>query len=447
MQRPNTVRNLLVAGGVLTATLHGGIEALTNYGHGPRVEASDFNPFVDETVKTTNAGTVPAGEPYVEVVPGTEHRDQSPKDLHRQELNLTGGAYARHFDEDPMAGVLEQQSIDSFVETVNGYMADGWDVAIHVRGLASAEDASLDGLAGVQTPSNDNQRLANTRRDAFVGALVEAGIQESSVVLEDGAEGQLTNSQLGVIRAFATQFGYQSVDALIQAYNDNPNAMPPVVNATLDTWLDDERGVSAVMVATRQVAGTGYDQPTEREVCILPVLQVIRKDVTRESWKLTVPYGVAVGLGAMALSTVATIVSGVGMMARDIRGYRGASGSGDAGGAGGNGAQKNLPKIIEDNDPAETTTTPPNEPEPDDPEKKGCIGLPWGKIALIPFLIAGATLAIRSCDNNTPPTPHSGTEKPADPCAGLERRKKVVGVKTITTRNGRSAVVRVKPAN
>ncbi|MCA9331593.1 hypothetical protein KC968_01485 [Candidatus Saccharibacteria bacterium] len=439
----NTLRNAVIVGGLLTAALHGYIEVATDSGHGPRVEASDFNPFLDETVKTVNGGTVPVGEPYVDTVSGTERISGPSTDEHRRELNLTGGAYARHFDEDPMAGVLEQQSIDDFVETVNSYKADGWDVTIHVHGLASAEDATLDGFAGVQTPSDDNQRLANTRRDAFVDALTEYGIQESTIVLENGVEGQLTDSQVETLHAYTQQFGYESVDVLIQAYNDDPESVPPVVNGVLNSWLDESRGVSAVMIAERAVPGTSHDQPTEKEVCIVPVMQVINKDATKESWKVTVPYGVALGLGAMGISIVAMTASGVGMMARDIRKYRevkGVSGAGGSGSGSGSSPEDQAPIDAYPHDEI------PTKPEPKDKEKRGCIGKYWKEILIAPVLLAGSALAIHSCMDNDP-APKREVEQPTDPCVGLDRQEKVVSVKTIETRNGRNAIVTVKPAN
>ncbi len=426
-EQNHTLRNVVIAGGLLTAALHGYIEGATDHGHGPRFEAATLNPWAPTDTQVTDLGTQRVGDPYLDTVSDEDTEIGTPIQEDREEIKLTGAAYARLFDADPMADELEEQSIDSFVSLIREYEADGWTVSVNVQGLASAEDATNDGVGGVQTPSEDNGRLADYRRDVFVDTLVAAGVDESTITLEKGDEGELTESQLDALQSLSNQFGYQSTEALIEAYNDNPDAVPPAVATTLDSWLDEHRGVTAVMVASRARPGEDIALSTEREVCVVPVVDVTRKDITTGSWKVTIPYGVLLPVVGLPLASAALTIVGARAFMRDMRAYR-ARGAGGGGADGANSGPTAPPDPVEPDTPA-ASQTPPETPQ-DKPEKKR--KWPW---LLPPIIIVGAGLLLQTCDDSAPKRrPEVVSE---DPCRGLEPVERVVGTRTIEVRDGR----------
>lgn len=432
-REPDVFRKALIVGGLLTVAFHGGIEAFTDHGHGPRFEVGALNPWVPETTEVHNRGTERVGDPYrdkitvTNTVPGKNLTDLT------EEKHFTDGAYARKFDADPHATELEASSIAEFVATVHELSANGWDVSVYVRGLASAEDASVDATGGLQTPSQDNQRLADFRRDTFVDAVVAGGLDKSHIVLESGEEDSFSDTQMEALQALSQQFGYESVYSMVDAYNLNSESVPPSVSATLSDWLDSKRGVTAIIKATRAVGELGATTQSEKEVCIIPVLRVVEESTVTESWKVTLPYALALPLAGMAL------VTGAGMLefTRDMRNIKQSikQRMASATGAGGDGSDDGdvppepqvEPELSEE---PEAIKTPPSEPTRPEKEKRKHRKWPW----LLPPIIIASVFMIHSCDDDNPQVAHREAQ---DVCEGLESIPKVVGTKTVTVQNGR----------
>lgn len=427
-------RNTALASTLAITALHGGIEAYTDHGHGPRVEIGDMIPWAPEEIKILDGGTEVVGAPYrdkvkvADVVPG-----ESTEEL-KEERSLTGATYARRFDKDPRAGELEPQPIADLVTLVQSLQIEGWNVNIHVQGLASAEDDATDASAGLQTPSEDNQNLANFRRNTFVEALTAEGIDPSMIVQEPGLEDTFSDSQMETLEVLAKQFGYESALTLVDAYNMTPDRVPPSVSDTLSQWLDTKRGVTAVVKATREVAGQSEETSTEKEVCFIPVIKVIQEEKTTGSWKITVPYAVVAPFAGMLLVTVAGMVT----MVQDIRQFSrqrsvrsggvDKSGGSRITGDGGSEGSASVPSTDSCVSKPSVELTPPGGT---DPEKKKRRKWPW----LIPPIIIAGAFAVRACHDegvSTPP-PRLTAE---DICRDLKPTPKIVGTRTIITKNG-----------
>ncbi len=440
-------RGTLAATVAASALLHLYIEYTPEHeGHGPRVEIGDLNPFAEKVKTSRIISREPAGEPYVQstTIDGSEPTADETEQITR--ITDVKSPYAREFAEDAVAREFSQEDAEAMLKTAITLKTHGWDsVSIEVQGLSSAEDDSTDGSAGLQTPSTKNIELADTRRDAVIDTIEKTKaankLEDIAVVAVPGREGFLKDNQVHIIQGLADQFGYANAEALVKAYNDDRNQLPPTVAALFDILLDSQRGTIQTIVATRTIEGEPGSKPTEEEVCIVAIKTVTEHRTEVESFEATVPYALPIVIGGV---TFGTIAAGGFLFMRNISeirrnastaGSRAGVGGGTGSGAGGvdgepddsEGDDEPLPADQAGPEPIEESEEPVEEPT-EKPEKKKRRFLPW---ILAPIVLVGAGVVIKSCDDGPADKPHAPAAKPTDPCEGLPRKEVVVSNRDI----------------
>lgn len=209
--------------------------------------------------------------------------------------------YARDFDRDPAVQEIDQNAVSVLQQVVDQMRQEGYgNITLSLQGLASAEDATRDGLAGVQTPSDDNIRTADARRDSLYKylqsdpELLPSGI---NIKLLPGAEGELDDAQIERLRSYAEQFGYgprdemSGVEAMIDDWELNPQSVPPEVDEDLQLLLGGmNRGVMVVVSATKHVPGQETTKTEPELVCMVPVQPTETHYLVTKWSKGTIPW-------------------------------------------------------------------------------------------------------------------------------------------------------------
>lgn len=454
-EQSHILRNSLLLSAAVTAGLHGWLEA-SGQGHGPRLEGMD--PFMGTQTTETDLGVIDQGDPYIVVrtVPGedTTHSEIVTK---REQPAVGAMEYAREFSQDAAVDRINQASLTDTIESVERMKAEGYAVTLFVRGRVSAEDDSIDTLGGLQTSSQKNLELAGTRAKKYVEALEEAGLDGVSIEYLEPKEDTFTDTQVKTLVDMASQFGYDNVKALVDAWNLDPENTPPAVDNLLQDWLGgSHRSVSRQIVGTKHVEVAVPGEGKTEESCVQEVVHVFRKDTDQKIGDLTMPWGIPIMIGGM-------IVGIAGEIERDRRSraaYRRERGlmvpmvslpkvdtvtSGAGGGIGGGNtiaddpsASEQVEEIVDEfpEDIPEATTPPSDPPEkPNKPERRKW---PWALPIPIALAIGGGVLVLHGCDApaSKPATP-AVAPAPPDPCHGLPPKDKLVGTQVQIIRNGR----------
>lgn len=433
-----------MAGAFASVLLHGGIEAFSDEGHGPRVDVTTLvagTPLATEHTVVTELGTEPYGNPYLSTE-GSDDTNIGPGAQEaKQDLSFTGAAYARAFDTDPRAGELNTESIQSVIDTVTSMQKEGYAVTLRVGGSASAEDESTAVDGGIQAPSQKNADLAAFRLNAFLDQVTP--LLPEGVIVErlPSFEDTLSDAQAESLAAMAEQFGYEDTHALIEHWNTDPNATPPVADETLEELLGNKRGITGEIIGIRQLAESEEVITTSETVCIQPVLTLIEERTTVEPFDATIPYVVPIVAGSMVLGAAAHTIAGVSRRRqRQLEGRllaaRVASTRGGAGRAGGGSVKEPEPdsEPIPPTTPKESEPVEPTEPPtpPSPPTEKERRRWPW--LIPIPLIFAAGSYTLHSCLSESQPRQQ---EVPApDYCGGLEPQEVIVGEKVIEVRNG-----------
>lgn len=214
-------------------------------------------------------------------------------------FHVTATPYARDFDSDPAVEVINEGAVDDLEQLADRLKAEGWEnITFKVQGVASAEDATRDGIAGVQTPSDDNLRTANARGNALHRYLQDnADLPGVQLELLPGVEGELDESQVHLLQTYVERFGYEprgdmsAVEVMIDQWNLDPQSVPPEVDADLQLLLGDmNRGDLVMVYATRQVTGQETTRTEPELVCMVPVQPTETRYLVAEPWRTTIPW-------------------------------------------------------------------------------------------------------------------------------------------------------------
>lgn len=295
----NNAWKFVAAGLLATATLHGGLE-LENLPHGPRVEG--INPFSGEETNERNLGTIAYGDPYIT----TEDRHTGIKgdaiDYIHKEFSLTGAHYAREFSDDESSRELEITTLKTVAQSIENLRQEKYKkIVLKIRGWVSAEDDAIDGTAGLQSASVKNAELGVTRRDSFIDGLKkETSLDDVEIVYLETNENMFTDEQVDALSGLSDSYGYADVDDLVTSYNEGK--APIEVDALLDKWLDEKRGVGAEVSGYKVILGEGEQQLEQVKVCIKPEADFVEISKNTIPYDATIPWGVFVMGAALTAS-------------------------------------------------------------------------------------------------------------------------------------------------
>ncbi len=265
-------------------------------------QAHGWRVFVENTYKEGNIdhGAPPIGPGH----PGTiEVTRPVPGEIETKQFDtyhIAVTPYARGFDNDPAVEIVDEDAVGTLESLASQLKADGWgNITFKVQGVASAEDATRDGIAGVTTRSDDNTRTANARGAALYQHLKDdANLPDVTIEQLPGVEGELSEPQVELLKSYAEQFGYQprgdmsGVEVMIDQWNLDPQSVPPEVDADLQLLLGNlNRGDLVMVYASRQVPGQETTKTESELVCIVPVQRVeTHYEVPGRPWKATIPW-------------------------------------------------------------------------------------------------------------------------------------------------------------
>lgn len=216
-----------------------------------------------------------------------------------EEYGMGESPYAREYADDAAAEFVDAGAIEQLNHTVTSMEKEGWsNFRITVIGRSSGEDDMSRPDAGLTTPSarDRNVELARTRAFSFVDEM-QKNEKLAAIPIEatTGVEEDLSPEELEAFDAMRSQFGYQSVSEMVQAWNDNSKDVPPTVESTLAAVLGNKRGVLVTINASRPVAGEAT-VTEEQAVCVVPVRESITNYVEYEPRHLPVPKGMIIGI-------------------------------------------------------------------------------------------------------------------------------------------------------
>lgn len=311
MERDRTdklVNAVFLASAATTAALHGYIEGFTDHGHGfARVPVWETLHKTDTQTTTQRIGD---GEPRTLAVDETMITPGETASI--VQLKIASSPYARLFDQDSAVSETDTNALHSLRGIIDELHANDWEnLVMRVRGAASAEDDSPADDAGLTTPSHKNQLLADARRDAFLDAFEQTDTSDITIERLPGVEDSLSVEQLEGLEQHAEHFGYQSVRHMVQAWQDNAEAVPPVVASSLDVLLDNERGVFIEIFGQKSETADAATRTHTQLVCAIPVKETIREKYTAEHWKVTIPYAVPLLLSYIPLMATGAAIAGV----------------------------------------------------------------------------------------------------------------------------------------
>lgn len=177
-------------------------------------------------------------------------------------------------------------------EAVSGLTSEQLDnlASIQVTGLASAEDEAAN--QGLQTPSEQNQQLAQQRADIAEGAVVSAfdqrGKSVEDIMTVQAEEHQWSDEQLAAAEQLATEAGFANAGAMVEAYNDDPDSATDQVKDFLSPLLDVNRGATVTMNFESPVA---QDAPASAEAGpeVVPNEESEVETITTESTEVISP--------------------------------------------------------------------------------------------------------------------------------------------------------------
>lgn len=178
--------------------------------------------------------------------------------------------YQADFETDHQDAESSLEQVDALLEQELG--SDGWQKVskIEVVGMASAEDEKADG--GEQTPSVPNADLALQRGKLSGAAVLEAfkkrGINADKIIEVSGREDTWSDEEMQNGQALAEQFGYSTVDEMVDYYNNEPGSTPDAVNEFLKPLLDARRGA--------HITVTMKDSEGHERTVQIPVVRVER---------------------------------------------------------------------------------------------------------------------------------------------------------------------------
>ena len=270
-----------------TIAATGGLHTYLNEheeGHGPRV-AVDYD--LEEVERDSTTEPVGPGSPETATT-------QLPGDILIEssvDIVVPAGQYARLFDEDPAAAEVDIDTADEISQAITGLQQNGFTVRVSLRGNASAEDNTTDGMAGITAQSEKNVSLANKRRDSLLEYLQAKNAIPDDVEIElmEGSEQQATSQDIAVVTGLAEQFGYQSPEAMIRAWNDNPDSIPPLAAEALSSFLGDSRNVMVQIFGEKQI--DGEPETVESVVCVVPVEEITTiTSEPSEPFRVTIPW-------------------------------------------------------------------------------------------------------------------------------------------------------------
>lgn len=191
--------------------------------------------------------------------------------------------YARGFSQDPNAGkTVNPNSVTETVNTLSQQIpAESTVTNIQVTGGASAEDESINQTGGVQTPSELNRGLAETRANVYVNEfdprlrqeLTSMGVEipDSVETKVDAVEDFLKDSEVLSINEIIANTGYRgTVNDLLEQYNTG-QSIPAEAKVLLDHFIRDRRKVTVTV---------DFSRPVDQAVQAVVYKPVLRMETT-----------------------------------------------------------------------------------------------------------------------------------------------------------------------
>lgn len=166
--------------------------------------------------------------------------------------------YQQEFQTDKEDSEATRQQVRDFLEQNKGFFEEPEKIeSVIITGLASAEDRASDDEQ-LTRASEENEALAGQRGELAKQAVIEEakemfGVDISGKVTLGAHEDMLSPDELTDVQNMAQQFGYDSVETMINQYNHEPTKSPPAVSKLLDSVLAERRGAVIEITSTDPV--------------------------------------------------------------------------------------------------------------------------------------------------------------------------------------------------
>lgn len=119
--------------------------------------------------------------------------------------------------------------------------------------------------------------------------------QRVNIEVSQPQERSLTDEEMELLRTLAGNDGYESVAAMVKAWNaSDPEEVSEQIDDVLGRLLKSDRAVG-VSINARKPAETEVSTRVHSEqVCVVPVREVTTRRVKGEPWEATLPWPVVI---------------------------------------------------------------------------------------------------------------------------------------------------------